>query len=313
MSDYCIVTRSRELNDKAFDDEILPQLPVLFSQKSRVPISKLIIDLQSIEWGNPYGALGVTLLCRMFREQAKGTVEVRLPNKNNKFLSWLTNIGFLNGTSAKAEHVEGHRFIPITQITPTKAYGSSSLHELVVRVQRLLVEEFDYPLIEAARFITALSELCHNIYDHSAPNGTPHGYIAMQAYRDTVKFAVMDLGIGIPSSLRKKHPITDDRKAIAVALLPGVSSQEGRGLGLYRVRSIVAQHRGILNIRSGRAKVLVSGDSKEIRTYKQPSGFAGTQIGILLRRERTVHKSASSQVNKLTSKEEGIWRPSIMS
>lgn len=288
MMDYYIVTRSRELNDKAFDDEILPQLLTLFTQKSRAPISKLIIDLRSIEWVNPYGALGITLLRRMLQ---RSTVEVRLPHKKNKLLSWLSHIGFLNGASAKTEHFEGYRFIPITRIAPNKADGSSTLHELVVKVQKLLVGDFDYPLLEASRFITALSELCHNIYDHSAPNGTPHGYIAMQAYRDTVKLAVMDLGIGIPNSLRLKHPIADDRKAIAVALLPGVSSQEGRGLGLYRVRSIVAQHRGILNIRSGCAKVLVTGNSKEIRTYKQMGSFPGTQIGILLRRRSKVEQS----------------------
>ncbi len=299
MGDYCIVTRSRELNDRAFDDEILPQLLALSPQKPWAPISKLIIDLRSIEWGNPYGALGITLLRRMLREQAKGTVEVRLPSKNNKLLSWLMHIGFLNGTSAKTEHVEGFSVIPITRIAPTNTDGSSTLHELVVKVQKLLVGDFDYPLVEASRFITALSELCHNIYDHSAPNGTPHGYIAMQAYRDTVKLAVMDLGIGIPNSLRRKHPIADDRKAIAVALLPGVSSQEGRGLGLYRVRGIVEQHRGILNIRSGRAKVIVTGGSKEIRTYKQMGNFPGTQIGILLRRQKTVEsqKSESRKVS----------------
>lgn len=284
MGDYCIATQSHELNDKAFDDEILPQLLPLFSQGSRPSINKLIIDLRSIEWGNPYGALGVALLCRMLREKTNGALEIRLPTKNSKLLSWLTHIGFLNGRPVKPEKDEDYRFIPITQIAPTKEDGSNSLRELIVKVQKLLGEDFGYPMVEASRFITALSELCHNIYDHSAPNGTPHGYIAMQAYRDTVKFAVMDLGIGIPNSLRLKHPIADDRKAIAVALLPGVSSQEGRGLGLYRVRHIVAQHRGILNIRSGRAKVLVHGDSKEIRTFKQPGCFAGTQIGILLRR-----------------------------
>ena len=288
MGDFCIVPRSHELNDKAFDDEILPQLSTLLHMRPSLQSQKIVLDLRSIEWGNPYGALGITLLRRFLCEQAQGRVEIRLPNKNNKLLSWLTHIGFLNGVSAKPEPVEGYRFIPITRIAPTKVGGSSTLHELVVKVQKLLGEDFDYPLIEASRFITALSELCNNIYDHSAPNGAPHGYIAMQAYRDTVKFAVMDLGIGIPNSLRRKHPIADDRKALAVALLPGVSSQEGRGLGLYRVRSIVEQHRGILNIRSGRAKVLVTGDSKEIRTYKQPCGFPGTQIGILLHRERTV-------------------------
>lgn len=289
---FVLRARSAELNDRAFDAELLPQFVHLFRRKSLSDLERVVLDLRAVRWGNPYGALGIVLLCEVLRAYSPWTIEIllgqaRSPRRN----TWLAHIGLPEAVAELArvrgaledapELASRFRYLPITRLSGAPQEQGRVLKRVAQASHAVLVEDFGYDEVQAARFITALSELCTNIYDHSAPGGEVCGFLAMQAYRDAVKFAVMDLGIGIPKSLRTRYAL-EDAHLILKALEPGVSVRHGRGLGLARVCQIVERQRGILNIRSGRAKVLVLGRSR--RLLAQPASFLGTQIGILLRR-----------------------------
>jgi signal transduction histidine kinase len=295
---FFIRAQSSELNDRAFDQELLPQFFHLFHRRSLSSLERVVFDLRRVRWGNPYGALGIVLMAEVLRDYSPWSLEAWLAQpQRRKRNTWLAHIGLpqaMAGLAAvqgdlqdEAELVSRFRFLPITGLPPRRADQMKLLKDVAVHTHAVLVREFAYDAVQAGRFITALSELCTNIYDHSTPGGEVRGFIAMQAYRDTVKFAVMDLGIGIPKSLRGRFDL-DDAQLIQKAFEPGVSARqdEGRGLGLARVAEIVEHQHGILNIRSGRAKVLLRGRQRhrEIHKLQHRNTFPGTQIGILLRR-----------------------------
>lgn len=301
MDEYRIAAnfKNRELNDKTFDNNLLLQLNPLYwtvTKNGRIPsVKRVVVDLQQVRYANPYGALGIVVLCEILHRIFHQKVELLLPSDDGglQFSSWLDSLGFLNAVEDIANikgychtpHVNSNlNFIPVTRL---KTWDDvfKAIDEIEAKVQGILVEKLEYSREEAYRFVTIISELCQNIYYHSAPDGNPHGYISMQAYSNNLKFAVMDLGIGIPKALKAKYLLDDDREAIRLACEAGITSKDRGGLGLYRTAQIVERAGGYLNIRSGTAKVLFTPRGRHYVSDRKVFSFWRTQIGILLPRK----------------------------
>lgn len=290
------------LDDKNFDNGIIGQLnPIyleFFYYKKIPKVKRVIIDLRGIEYANPYGALGIVMICKLLYGTFNQKVNLLLPtdDKGIHFSSWMDALGFLKAVG-NITNIKGYtpiltvnlnpNFIPITKIS-TEENVYEAINEIEERVQSVVIKRLKYTKEEAYRFVTIMSELCQNLFYHSAPEGEePWGYMAMQAYNECLKFAVMDLGIGIPESLKPRYKFTDDQQAIKLACEAGTTSnEEERGLGLYRTVEIIKQARGYLNIRSGTAKFLLTpqgeyyaGSNDIFSPYVY---FWGTQIGIYL-------------------------------
>lgn len=180
--------------------------------------------------------------------------------------------------------------IPITRIrTRNDVYEAIGYIEQKVRPK--LVTELAYTPQETYRFVTAMAELCQNIYYHSAQRGDFHGYITMHADGRNLKFIAMDLGPGISFTLHNKYAFETDSEAIKLALKPGITSRPHGGLGLYRTRQIIEQSQGHMVIRSGRAAMSI--DSAKTTTSEASllapahQNIWGTQMGILLPKKST--------------------------
>ena len=255
MDEYRIAANfdNRELNDRTFDKDLLLQLNPLYwevTKNDRIPpVKRIVVDLQQVRYANPYGALGIVVLCEILHSIFKQKVELLLPSDDRgfQFSFWLDSLGFLNAVEDIANikgyfhtpHVNPNsNFIPVTRL---KTWGDvfKVVDEIEEKIQVILIEKPEYSREEAYRFVTIMSELCQNIYYHSAPDGEPHSYISMQAYSNNLKFAVMDLGIGIPKTLKAKYQLDDDREAIWLACDAGITSKNRGGLGLYRTAQIV--------------------------------------------------------------------------
>ncbi len=109
---------------------------------------------------------------------------------------------------------------------------------------------------------TALGAATENVVDHAeSPIGA---LVAAQRYeRRGLELAVVDLGLGIPTTLRRNalHRGLSDLEAVQQALVDGVSSsqQVGRGAGLTELVATVRRARAsTLAIQSGRAHLTIS-------------------------------------------------------
>ena len=171
-------------------------------------------------------------------------------------------------------------------------------------MQPILINRLSYKEEESYRAATLIAELCQNICQHSAlEGGKSHGYIVMQAYENCLKLAVMDLGRGIPETVKgkcKSYKEKDDGDIIYCACKKGIPYEDHCSLGLYRALEIIKGGEGILNIRSGNAKMLFdyhkrnSVGEKEIPT----PFFLGTQIGIYLPRKEQKRGGLEDELEK---------------
>jgi hypothetical protein len=149
--------------------------------------------------------------------------------------------------------------IPITQLREFQ-----EVDELGEQVFQLFMgHSADEVSVFASAMHMAVSELCANGVEHGA---NEHGcYVAAQRYerphRRTV-LALGDLGVGIPTHMRKRFPkLRGDRTALREALKEGVTAtgKDERGIGFTSVieEAMASQMRyATLDIHSGTAQLL---------------------------------------------------------
>ena len=137
-------------------------------------------------------------------------------------------------------------------------------------------------------FVTVISEICQNIYEHSLDSG----YLAMQTYtmgkENIVRLSIGDSGIGILKSF-ENYSIGFNSAAhcIEMALTTPISSKREFGYGLCQVNAIMEKLKGSIFLRSGTAAVSTlyhkkGAGSSVIFQKNDLSNFDGTQISISL-------------------------------
>lgn len=296
--EYKISTTEGKLDDKIFDTNILEQYDSIYDEAFPFFNGKAIFDLRNIKFMNPYGALGILILCEAILDSFGEKADLLLPGSSDgsEVTSWMGSLGFLNmiqrvanviGFSPPLYNFNGPSYIPVSKIDNLKGVENVVV-ELFSKVRPILINKLNYKEEESYRAATLIAELCQNICQHSALEGEkPHGYIVMQAYKSSLKLAVMDLGRGIPETIKGKYKLyekKDDGDIICCACKKGILCEDHLSLGLYRTLEIIKGGGGILNIRSGNAKMLFDYHNKNSAGDKKipTSFFLGTQIGIYL-------------------------------
>lgn len=137
------------------------------------------------------------------------------------------------------------------------------------------------------KVITLIKETVENSIDHSGEHPNEgFCYYAVQKYEHSdgkveIFIAVGDIGVGMLASLRRVYPDTkDDAAAIVGALIDGKSGREsGRGgLGYVTIKETLADLKGQLTIRSGKAAVKYSSLRCVPQVYRKKTFYPGTQI-----------------------------------
>jgi len=246
---------------------------------------RVTIDLREINFFDPYALIMLLLVIQKMTPRPS----VILP-KNISTMHYLKTIGFLDAvadTSPLMKRGSGLFSPVLLQITEIKnsADVRTTISRILDTIGSVLKTLLNYKGEDAANLLTALSELCQNIVDHSESTG----FAAMQVYTSQrgAKFAVIgvgDAGVGIRKSLSQRYDTKrwTDGMAIRNALKPHFSRLSGRGLGLTRVKEIAEKYNGTLILRSN--KGLVSFHRKITSQTTIP--FAGTQVSIYLRENR---------------------------
>jgi anti-sigma regulatory factor (Ser/Thr protein kinase) len=169
----------------------------------------------------------------------------------------------------------------VTKIT--RSNTENVIEKIYNRAIKILVRRFSYSKDEVIRFISALSEVCINVYEHSED----WGLVCVQAYQDGLRLAVSDLGIGIKNSLDSKYCSEknwNDATAILKSMEEGVTrfNELERGGGLSIVKERVNKWRGYLGIYSGHGKVDINRHNSSGIAKSDVPYFFGTHISISL-------------------------------
>ena len=128
----------------------------------------------------------------------------------------------------------------------------------------------------------SLLELVQNFAEHSQSKFG--AWAAGQKYRDRITLCLLDLGQGIPNSLRTvgRYQRYDDPSLIELASEEGVSAVGfSRGLGLATIRRFVRVNGGVMTIISGKGRVRFQPDRRAIRGSID-ANFPGTAVFLSL-------------------------------
>ena len=133
---------------------------------------------------------------------------------------------------------------------------------------------------------TCLSELFENVIFHAY---TPHGGMAAaQTFKRELELAIVDLGVGISSSLARNPDYAelakrDDLTAVRTALVPNVTStpDRNRGWGLAFTEQLLRLNGGRLIVRSGAGHVQRGAkDVDKLDTVPLPGTLVAMRIQI---------------------------------
>jgi anti-sigma regulatory factor (Ser/Thr protein kinase) len=257
------------------------------------------LNLSRVSFIEPYSMLSLLLIGRNYlRKRGTKLVLIGIPINIHQYLHRMDffKAGVFDVSDRLNEKMLlkrssfSNRVLEITEI-PNKERESVDVIGSIVSVFRKRAGHIlKYWLTDRIidYFVTVISEICQNIYEHSLDSG----YCTMQTYslgkENIVRLTIGDSGIGILKSF-KHNDVAFDTPAhlIELALTTPLSSKREFGYGLCQVNSIVEKLKGSIFIRSGNALVSALYHKKKTGSsylfHKNDLGrFDGTQISITL-------------------------------
>ncbi len=255
----------------------------------------IALDLTSVTWIRPYGAICLFGFCRYLKQLTHQPV--RLTGLQGNVHAYLRRIDFFKcGTET---------VYTTDPFNSTDDLGRSTLSSNVLELFPIRIHEDVYEVAARARHILAywlgstsydldnivilLSEACSNIVDHSGDAGI----VTIQKYDRRhsidIDLAIGDLGQGIRRSLMAVHGVVSDTcTGYIEQAIAGLSARLGErgGQGLGAIRRIAIESEGSLHIRSemGSVQAQASGTALHEGLYF----FPGTQMAITFRSKRSV-------------------------
>jgi len=259
-----------------------------------------VIDMSRVAFVEPYSMLSFLLMGRNYlRKRGEMIRLVNIPLQIHQYLSRMDffNRGVFSVSETIPENmvlkrsISSSRLLEIVEI-PNKERQSVNVIASVIALFRkrahgilkfwMNEEVEDY-------FVTVISELCQNIFEHSMDTG----FLAMQTYKtgheNIARLVISDSGIGIRKSFEQKSEITYSSGAelIEKALTTPISSKREFGYGLCQVNAITERLKGSVFIRSDSSSLSAlynrkEGSGKNIFLRNDLPQFEGTQISISL-------------------------------
>lgn len=273
----------------------------IIQQKDRLVTQRLKgVDLSRITFIEPYSLVSLLLLGRDYlRQTGERITLVNIPIHIHQYLARMDF--FEHGIYDIKEELDqklflkrssqSSRLLEIIEIPGKERESVKVIGKVITifrkRARNILKYWFSPNIIDY--FVTVISELCQNIFEHSLDSG----FIAIQTYstgsEHTFRIAICDSGTGIRNSFRDNQDISYDSNAqlIEKVLTTPLSSKRRFGYGLCQVNAIMEELRGSVFIRSEDASVSImhhrkKGGSTYSFLKNELAPFPGTQISISL-------------------------------
>jgi anti-sigma regulatory factor (Ser/Thr protein kinase) len=252
------------------------------------------IDLSGITFIEPYSLVSLMLLGRNYlRQTGERLLMVNIPIHIHQYLARMDF--FEHGVFDVKEGLDEKLFLKrssqssrLLEIIEIPGKERESVKVVFRKRSRNILKYWFAPNI-IDYFVTVISELCQNIFEHSLDSG----FIAIQTYSmgtdHTFRIAICDSGIGIRESFSDKKNISYESSAqlIEKVLTTPLSSKRRYGYGLCQVNAIMEELRGSVFIRSEDASISImhhrkKGGSTYSFLKNELPPFPGTHISISL-------------------------------
>lgn len=272
----------------------------IISMQQDIFAKKPAIDMSRVAFMEPYSMLSFLLMGRSYlRSTGEKPVLINVPIHIRQYLTRMDFFehGVFNLPEVLKENMmfsrnpSSGRLMEIAMIPNKERQSVGVISSVIALFRKRASNILKYWMSESVTdyFVTVISELCQNIFEHSLDSG----YMAMQTYRsgndNIARLVISDSGIGILESFREKSEIkyTSGAELIELALTTPISSKREFGYGLCQVNTIIERLKGEIFIRSGESSLTALYNKKEkgSKYIFQRNGLVrlnGTQISISL-------------------------------
>lgn len=250
--------------------------------------SEIVLDFSGNAWVEPVGCAGLLCLASSFR-QSHGQLTID-GQQNCKNVGYWQRMGFFERLGQPnplelTKHAPEGRFSELREISDINLVDEITAELVLVTAKDESDREIHSHIV---------SESLNNVCQHS----DNRGWCMSQFYPSTgdVKFAIVDGGIGLKSSLAAFNPTTDI-DAIKLAISPGVTGKRNvsllrgspemrnRGIGLTMITRLAVSNRGTWTIWSGDAIV------ENASEFQVPSArWQGVVLAVTLKRGHAVKR-----------------------
>ena len=275
-------------------EEILGLQDIIFNEA-------MSIDLSRISFIEPYSMISLLLLGRNYlRSRGEKLRIVNMPLAIHQYLNRMDffSTGLFEVTSNLNEKYmlkrsnASSRLIEIIEIPNKERKSIAVINTVIALFRKRASNILKYWINESVidYFVTVISELCQNIFEHSLDSG----YLSMQTYtvgsENIFRLVISDSGVGIRGSFENnRSDISYESTAhlIEMALTRPISSKREFGFGLCQVNTIIKMMKGSIYIRSDDASVTamyqkIKPGTSPIFLKNDLNSFGGTQISISL-------------------------------
>lgn len=277
--------------------------------------NEFIFDFQGKGLDTPFGMLYLAFAIKKFllRHPNAGISPINYDER-----LYASHMGYFQACGFEIGNLPGQAhgsdtYLPITMMSVSELREQAKneikevgdvIEEYSKKLSCILLQQDNDPLVETLTY--TFRELIRNIVEHSKSETL--GFCAQ--FRKKAKqaeIAILDTGIGIRSALSNNPylKISEDREALNLALMPGVSGKifkgvkknpydfwQNSGYGLFAV-SRLCGHGGKFTICSGDTALALKPDKKEYH----PTSFQGTALRIIL--STTEIKNTQSTLAKI--------------
>jgi len=272
----------------------------VLSLQSEIFSEGAVLDLSRVAFMEPYSMLSFLLMGRDYlRSNGEKLKLINVPvhiqqysTRMDFFESGVFNMPeVLRDNMMFKRNAASSRLLEITMIPNKERQGVNVISSVIALFRKRASLILKYWMNDSVTdyFVTVISELCQNIFEHSLDTG----YMAMQTYRsgneNIARLVISDSGIGILKSFSSREDLqfAGGAELIEMALTTPISSKREFGYGLCQVNSIVEKLKGVVFIRSGESSLTALYDrkdqnSKYIFHRNGLVQFNGTQISISL-------------------------------
>jgi hypothetical protein len=261
-----------------------------------------VVDLSAVGHVEPFGMLVCSSILRTFvrKQKERGSTFTAVGHTEN---SYAAHMGFyqafgLDYGKKPGEARGGQNYLPISCVSVKALYEDAgyrpvgeAIEREAARVSKVLLQQTEGAAASRVRY--ALTEMMRNVVEHSYSDEI---WYAGQCWpnRDCVEVAILDEGVGVRTSLRRKpkYRVNSDEEALRLAIQKGVSGVvpdpdavraadydvwTNAGYGLFIVSSL-CRTAGIFSIMSGDACLSTQGEQITVK----PTKFSGTAVRMKL-------------------------------
>lgn len=259
------------------------------------------IDFENVQFVTPFCLLGILLNCKRISEKTKN--KVSFINLNEKLFLYLNRMKFfyyaLEWITVSKEYTEldpwsenpySLNLLEISKIDKEQDRGSQDVLEVVgllrERARDIFAVWLQKDIFEVDEFVTVLSEIAQNIFEHSRDEG----YVALNKYhyqdKTRINLSIMDGGIGLFNSVKeklakKKIVLSRPSDYVTYPFAHGMARSGGGG-GLVKVFDFIKRWEGSLFIRSETCCAFKRQNRISFEKRDNFLPFKGTHIGIWL-------------------------------